>query len=90
MRHGAQVASPLSQSPPLSSTRLRDRAMQTLSRAQVSREGEAATVCLLCQGKVECTMRDDGQALLALVPVVFSFLTTTLHHPNPLDGVGFG
>lgn len=46
-RHGAQVASPLSQSPPLSSTSLRDRAMQALSRAEVSREGEASVGCLL-------------------------------------------
>lgn len=90
MRHGAQEASPLSQPPPLSSTRVRDGAMQTLSRAQVSREGEAAAGCLLCQEKTECTMRDDGQALLTLASVVFSFLTTALHHPHPLDGVGLG
>ena len=64
--------------------------MQTLSRAQVSRKGEAAVGCLLCQGKMECTMRDNGQALLELVPVVFTFLTTTLHHPHPLDGVSLG
>lgn len=64
--------------------------MQTLSRAQVSREGEAAVGCLFCQGKMECMMRDDGQTLLALVPVVFSFLTTALHRPHPLDGVGLG
>lgn len=41
VRHGAQVASPLLQSPPLSSTTLRDQALQALSRARVSREREA-------------------------------------------------
>jgi hypothetical protein len=46
--------------------------------------------CLLCQGKAECAKRDDGQALPTLVPVVFSFLTTPLHHPHPLGRRGFG
>ncbi len=30
------------------------------SGVQVSREGEAFADCLLCQGKKECTRRDDG------------------------------
>ena len=67
--------------------------MQTPSRAQVSREVRHLWSCLLSQGFAhwkECATRDSGQALLTLVPVVFSFFTTPFTIRIPWDGVGLG